>query len=343
MDKLKYLCSCLVWAKLNDSFSKIDLFDALKREAGKINDLIARFLEGRPEGLYAAAKYLPSLGGKRLRPFVTVMCGRMLGAPEEPLYLSAVGVELLHNFTLVHDDIMDRDEYRRGHPTVHKVYGEAVAILAGDLLFAKAFEAASLAEKMSGSPGVVHKLVEAAIKLDQGQFLDMSFESQENVSLQQYLEMIELKTGALFEAAAVIGGILGGLRDSKTISALADYGRNLGLCFQIRDDYLGVFGDPSKTGKPVGSDIRRGKKTAVTLLAPKDVLELMKKVSNKPAEQDVLARLVESLKQEKIDLKSMELASDFAWKAISSLSIFPECAEKKLLVDLVNYSWQREN
>lgn len=323
---------------------KIGLLDALKREAVKINELIARFLEGRPEGLYAAAKYLPNLGGKRLRPFVTVMCGRMLRAPEEPLYLAAVGVELLHNFTLVHDDIMDRDEYRRGHPTVHKVYGEAVAILAGDLLFAKAFEAASLAEKMSGSTGVVHKLVEAAIKLDQGQFLDVSFESQENVSIQQYLEMIELKTGALFEAAAVIGGILGGLRDNEKISALAAYGRNLGLCFQIRDDYLGVFGDPSKTGKPVGSDIRRGKKTAVTLLAPRDMLELVKKAPKEGLpEQGVLERIVESLKQEKIDLKSMDLVSSFAWKAISSLSVFPECAEKKLLANLVDYSWQREN
>lgn len=333
---------------MNSAQSNAHLLDAIKSEAEKINGLISSFLEGRPEGLYSSARYLPSLGGKRLRPFVTVMCGRMLGAPEEPLYLSALGVELLHNFTLVHDDIMDHDDYRRGHPTVHKVYGEAIAILAGDLLFAKAFEAVSVAEKMSGARGVVQKLVDAAIRVDEGQFLDISFENRENISIDQYLEMIGLKTGALFEAAAVIGGLIAGLKDQQQISALAEYGKNLGLSFQIRDDYLGVFGDPSKTGKPVGSDIRRGKRTAVTILASqlasKETLELMKSVSGKEsAEQAVLTQIVSGLKQRKIDQKSMELASSFASRAIEALTRFPESHEKRLLVDLVNYSWQRDS
>lgn len=332
---------------MNGGDHRTQLLSAIKVEAEKINGLIVKFLEGKPEGLYSSARYLPSLGGKRLRPFVTIMCGRMRGAPEEPLYLSALGVELLHNFTLVHDDIMDRDEYRRGHPTVHKVYGEAVAILVGDLLFAKAFEAVSLAEKMSGAKGVVQRLVEAAIRVDEGQFLDISFENQQNIGIDQYLEMIALKTGALFESAAAIGGLLCGL-DEHEVSALASYGRNLGLSFQIRDDYLGVFGDPQKTGKPVGSDIRRGKRTAVTILASqlasKDTLELMRSVYGKDStQQNVLSQIVDGLKQRGVDSKSMELASSFASKAIESLSVFPECPEKKLLIELVNYSWQREN
>jgi len=325
-----------------------ELLDAIKNEADKVNRLISKFLQGDPEGLYRSARYLLDLGGKRLRPFVTIMCGKMLEAEEEPLYLSALGVELLHNFTLVHDDIIDRDEYRRGHPTVHKVFGEAIAILAGDLLFSKAFEAVSLAEKASNAKGVVYELIRAATKLDEGQYLDVSFENQENIEIEQYLHMIGLKTGALYEASAVIGGLIGKIHDEEKISALARYGKNLGLCFQIRDDYLGVFGDPSKTGKPVGNDIKRGKRTAVTILAKKladeQTLQLMKTISDKDRSDHVtLSKIVDGLKQKRVDAKCMELARGFVAEATRALSVFPDSPQKKLLEDLAIYSFERES
>jgi len=335
---------------VNETGISAQLSEAIKIEAEKINHLLSKYLDGSPEGLYNSAKYLPSLGGKRLRPFVTITCGRMLGAAEEPLYLSALGVELLHNFTLVHDDIIDRDDYRRGHPTVHKIYGESIAILTGDLLFAKAFEAVILAEKLSGSKGVAHQLVNAAIKLDEGQFLDVSFENKENVGMEQYLEMVTLKTGVLYEAAAVIGGLLNHamIKEDGKLAALAEYGKNLGLCFQIRDDYLGIFGDPKKTGKAVGNDIRRGKRTAVTILASKfaddKTLHLMSTISNQDKVDDsVLVEVVEGLKRKGIDSKCMDLASSFGLKALDALSVFPDNEQRKLLIDLVNYACERDH
>ncbi|MEM0121021.1 MAG: polyprenyl synthetase family protein [Thermoprotei archaeon] len=325
------------------------LSGAIEAEAVKINQLLNKYLAGSPEGLYASANYLPSLGGKRLRPFVTITCGKMLGATDEPLYLSALGVELLHNFTLIHDDIIDRDDYRRGNLTVHKIYGEAIAILAGDLLFAKAFEAASLAERLSGTDGIVEKLVYAAIKLDEGQFLDVSFENKEDVGIEQYLEMVTLKTGVLYEASAVIGGLVSRvtLNGDREIAALAEYGKNLGLCFQIRDDYLGIFGDPKKTGKSVGNDIKRGKRTAVTILASKfadeKTLNLMRAISRQDKVDDsLLVDVVEGLKKVGVDSKCMDLASSFGLKALDSLSNFPDNPQRKLLAELVNYAWKRD-
>jgi geranylgeranyl diphosphate synthase type I len=325
------------------------LFAAINSVANSVNQLIADNLKGNPDGLYRSASYLPNLGGKRLRPFVTVMSGKMFGAPEEPLYLSALGVELLHNFTLVHDDIIDHDEYRRGHPTVHKIFGEPIAILAGDLLFAKAFEAADMAEKIIKNHGIVNQLVRAAIKLDEGQYLDVSFENKKEISLEQYLEMITLKTGVLYEVAAIIGGLVGNkLPDSSEIALLADYGRNLGLCFQIRDDYLGVFGDPRITGKPVGSDIRRGKRTAVTILASKycddKTLSLINGVAeSNQIDDNVLSKIVEGLRRQQVDTKCMDLAGSFGKKAIKALDSLPECREKTLLRQLVEYACNRDH
>lgn len=336
--------------------ARLSLLSSIKFEAQRIDNRLQSFLAGEPRGLYSAAYYLPSLGGKRMRPYVTIMCGRMFGEADEQLYLSALSVELLHNFTLVHDDIMDRDDFRRGHPTVHKEFGETVAILAGDLLFSKAFEAASVAEEVSGSKGIVRQLSTASIKVDEGQFLDISFEKRLSVSIEEYLKMIYLKTASLYECSALIGGIVGGVASSSTRSVanenqlflLAEYGKNLGLAFQIRDDYLGVFGDASKTGKPVGNDLRRGKKTVITIMASESasgaqLARFQSVLGNSTATTGELNEAISLLKDMGIDAKCIASAKEYAERAVKSLSAFPETGVRELLQALAHYASTRES
>jgi len=235
-----------------------------------INRELDKVTRGFPENVYNAARHLLLAGGKRVRPVLTLTYARMLGGEEgEDKALSfAVSVELLHNFTLIHDDIMDRDEFRRGVKTVHTVFGENMAILAGDLLFAISFENALANEKVQPENRVkaTHLLSQASRIVAEGQALDVSFEESWNVKLEDYLEMIYRKTGALIEAATGMGA-LAVTTDDDIVKNARTYGKNVGIAFQLRDDVLGVFGDPSKTGKPVYSDISRAKKTILVLYA----------------------------------------------------------------------------
>lgn len=340
----------------HNSVTQLELLASIKAEAEQIDKKMQSFLVGEPRDLYSAAYYLPSLGGKRMRPYVTIMCGRMFGDVDEQLYLSALSVELLHNFTLVHDDIMDKDEFRRGHPTVHKEYGETVAILAGDLLFSKAFEAASIAEERTGAAGIVRQLSLASIKVDEGQFLDISFEGRHSVSMEEYLRMIYLKTASLYECSALIGGLTGGIVSAASRSAanenqrgfLAEYGKNLGLAFQIRDDYLGVFGDASKTGKPVGNDLRRGKKTLITIMATglasgTQLTRFESVLGNSLATAEELNGVISMLKELEIDTKCVVTAKEYAEKAVESLDTFPQTRVRALLQALAQYASTRES
>ncbi len=243
-----------------------ELSRELSRYASIIDSYLGEKLRGSPEHLYKAATHLIKAGGKRVRPAVTLATAKMLGgsvAMSRAIPLAA-SVEAIHNFSLVHDDIMDRDEYRRGVPTVHTIWGEATAILAGDLLYAYAFHLAGEAGSRGLQPGYLVEaykvLAEASVKLSEGQGYDMAFEATWDVGVRDYLNMVYLKTGALIEAAARLGAIAAE-SDLGVVSALGDYGRLVGIAFQIRDDILGIFGDPGKTGKPVYSDLRRGKKT----------------------------------------------------------------------------------
>ena len=246
------------------------LTEALKNVAARVTEYILSKVAGTPRQLYDAALHLIKAGGKRLRPFIVVTVARGLGASEEAAIPFASSVELIHNFTLIHDDIIDRDEFRRGVPTVHKLWGEPLAIIAGDLLFAKAFEVMSEAGSLGVPPRRIAKAYEALARatriVAEGQALDMLFEDLESVSVDDYLDMVYRKTGALFEASAVLGGLVA-TDDDETINALAEYGKNLGIAFQIRDDILGLVGDEKTLGKPVYSDIREGKKTILVIYA----------------------------------------------------------------------------
>ncbi len=235
-----------------------------------IDNVIYDNVRGSPESLYKSALHLVKAGGKRVRPAVTVAFSRMLSGyrGDHAALLYGAAVEVLHTFTLIHDDIMDEDEMRRGVPTVHKLWGTANAILAGDLLYAYSMKLASEAARASDyyceSVNPVSLLSEASIKVSEGQAMDMMFENAEHVAVDDYLTMVYLKTGALLEASAGLGAIAGEGGCEAVWGAML-YGRLVGIAFQIRDDYLGVFGDPEKTGKPRYSDLARRKKTLLLL------------------------------------------------------------------------------
>jgi len=207
--------------------------------------------------------------GKRIRPILTLLCCEACGGTVESALPASAAIELLHNFSLIHDDIEDRDELRRGRPTLWKVWGEAQAINSGDAMFTLAhrmLEASS--EQDIDAPCVLRAMRafdEACIALTIGQHLDLSFENRTDVSSTEYMTMIMGKTGALTQAACAIGAILANAPSSR-VAALADFGARIGIAFQLQDDVLGIWGEPEKTGK-VGSDLSHRKKTLPVLYA----------------------------------------------------------------------------
>lgn len=219
-----------------------------------------------PPGLYEPCTYLLQLGGKRIRPALLLMAADMYGAGIDKYINQAVCVEVFHNFTLMHDDIMDEAPVRRGMPTVHKKWNINTGILSGDVMFVKAYEL--LAQGLS--PDEIHKVLpifsRTAAEVCEGQQMDMNFESRSDVSPGEYLEMIRLKTAVLLGAALKIGAVLAQAPDEQT-QLLYNFGTNLGVAFQIKDDLLDAFGDTEKTGKQRGGDILADKKTLLLLLA----------------------------------------------------------------------------
>ncbi len=246
-----------------------ELLDYAKHIAERVNKDIAGILKGDPKRLYDASNHLIKAGGKRLRPLALVLSGRMYGLSEDIGVMAGSAVEIMHNFTLIHDDIMDKDVMRRGVPTVHTLYGVDMAILAGDLLFAKSFEALSRVEEEVHPQFLVKaykELAWAAVTVAEGQALDMSFEERVDVTIDDYITMVFKKTAALFKSSLVIGAYLAGASDEE-IEKLTEFGTDIGIAFQIRDDILGLVGDEKVLGKPVYSDLREGKKTILVIYA----------------------------------------------------------------------------
>jgi geranylgeranyl diphosphate synthase type II len=218
-----------------------------------------------PSELYEPVKYVLSMGGKRIRPALVILACDLFAGAVEPAMIPALAIEVFHNFTLLHDDIMDRSELRRGHPTVHMKYNENVAILSGDVMSILA------SRLMNQAPGVVLNTVHdiftmTAMQVCEGQQLDMNFEKLLTVTEEEYLEMIELKTAVLIAASLKIGAILGGATQ-KDAEDLYQFGRNLGIAFQLQDDLLDTYGDPEVIGKRVGTDILDNKKTFLMIRA----------------------------------------------------------------------------
>jgi len=238
----------------------------LEKLVGTLNTaLLDLKIEAEPKNLYQPINYTLTLGGKRLRPILCLMGNRLFqGKPEDALP-AALGLEIFHNFTLVHDDIMDQAPLRRGKPTVHQKWGADTAILSGDVMFVKAYQ-----QFMNYKDTRLRKILsvfnQTAIEVCEGQQLDMDYEKAEQVSLNQYLKMIELKTAALLASSLKIGAITANAPNVEA-ELIYEFGKNIGLAFQIQDDYLDAYGEAGQFGKKVGGDILNNKKTYLLLTA----------------------------------------------------------------------------
>ncbi|MFO7853542.1 MAG: polyprenyl synthetase family protein [Bacteroidota bacterium] len=217
------------------------------------------------EKLFEPVKYLMSLGGKRIRPVMTLMACNLFDDKIEKAILPAVGMEVFHNFTLVHDDIMDKSEIRRGSATVHKKWDVNQAILSGDVMAFIANECI-MASPATALMAVMKIYNDTAIDVCSGQQMDMDFERTNFVSHTDYLRMIELKTAVLLAASLKIGALIGNA-DPESADRMYSFGRNLGLAFQIQDDLLDTYGDPKVFGKKIGTDIVSNKKTILLIKA----------------------------------------------------------------------------
>jgi geranylgeranyl diphosphate synthase type I len=321
----------------------------LEKELQKRAELVNRGLEKtllirEPEQLWNAIRWLPLAGGKRLRPILALLSCEAVGGESDKAIPFAISLELLHNFTLVHDDIMDRASERRGVQTVHLRYGEPTAILAGDVLLAKAIEVTAQAES---PPEIIaqltYKLAEVTSIICEGQEVDIELGRKTETSLEQYLELIRRKTGVLFQLACK-GGALIGNASPEVLQSLSNYGLNLGLAFQIVDDCLDLIG--LKTGKPPGADIREGKKTlpiihALQNASPQDKTELLKILGKRNARQKEINLAIDILKHTNSIDWTFKLAQERIEKAISFLTPLAQSTSKQVLIDLANFILKR--
>jgi geranylgeranyl diphosphate synthase type II len=235
-------------------------------ERKKINKILSAALKNRkPESLYEPGSYILNSGGKRLRPLLVLLSAKAVGGKFTNAYNAAAAVEMLHNFTLVHDDIMDNADKRRGRLTLHKKYNDNTAILTGDSLLSIAYEYL-LKDCNGNSKQVISAFTHGLIEVCEGQSLDTDFEQRKNVTISEYLLMIKKKTAAMAEMCCKIGALLGG-GSNPQVNALGNYGMNLGIAFQIQDDLLDISADEKKFGKTIGGDLVEGKKTFLFLEA----------------------------------------------------------------------------
>ena len=237
-----------------------------KSQIQKVDAILNSLLKNRkPKSLYEPCSYILEGKGKRLRPFLVLVSAKSVGGSFAKYYNAAAAVEILHNFTLVHDDIMDNSDKRRGRLTLHKKYDVNTAILAGDNLIALAY-VCLLKDSKKNVSQVVSTFTRGIVEVCEGQSLDKEFELRDKVSLAEYKVMIYKKTAALAEMCCVLGGQLAD-GSKKEIKALLGYGKNLGMAFQIQDDLLDIIGDEKEFGKKIGSDLIEGKKTYLFLRA----------------------------------------------------------------------------
>jgi geranylgeranyl diphosphate synthase type I len=330
----------------------MEVMKYLESYVSRIEAMMDRFVPEsiEPEVLAKATRHLLKVGGKRLRPCLALVACEAVGGRAEDAIEAAAALELLHTFTLIHDDIMDKDEFRRNVKTVHTIWGEPVAIIAGDALFAKVFEAVAANAKRLKLPAdrvveLFHTVSKASFEICQGQALDMLFEERKDIGEREYLKMVSGKTGALIEASTKIGALLGGGRPEQ-VRALAEYGRLIGVAFQIHDDVLGLVGEEKKFGKPIGSDIRAGKRTLIIVRALKAAPSSRRKIASvlgkRKASKAEIKAVIEVLKETGAIDHAAKKARELVARAKSRLDVLPDSKAKQFLLELADFTVERE-
>lgn len=277
---------------------------------------------GNPRELYDPLAYMLSLGGKRLRPVLVMMANDLFGGKWEGTVPAALAVEVFHNFTLVHDDIMDKADIRRGKPTVHKKWNETVGILSGDLMMIKATQLLCETETTR-----LKELLEVfnatAVEVCEGQQIDMNFETRSDVSVEEYIHMITLKTAVLLGGSLKIGALVANATEEQA-NHLYNFGKNIGIAFQIQDDVLDSFGEGDKVGKKIGGDIAASKKTLLLIKAfelanatTRDQLNQLLLNTNADAKIEGVLTIYNQLRVKEI---ANQLKADYLEKAFAALA-----------------------
>jgi geranylgeranyl diphosphate synthase, type II len=304
-----------------------------------------RHFPDHTESLYDPAQYILGIGGKRIRPVCVLLGSELFDEITEDAYHAATAIELFHNFSLIHDDIMDKAPVRRGMQTVHTKYGESTALLAGDVMFVKAYENLNKIQP-ANLQKVLHLFNVTASQVCEGQQLDMDFEKRDTISFDEYVNMITLKTSVLVAASLQLGAILGGAGTASQ-KHLYEFGKNLGIAFQVQDDYLDAFGNPDKFGKQVGGDILANKKTflmihAMEVASAETKKELLQLMTENPA--DKVEKVLAIFKACKVDEWAAALKEKYKQTALQHLEDTAVLSvRKKPLQELAAYLMERES
>ena len=309
----------------------------IEQNAKIVNNHLKSKLKGNPKKLYDAAGHLIVNGGKRLRPYMVIRSCQILKGKVANAMPAASAVEMVHNFTLVHDDIMDNDEIRHGVPTVHKKFGMPIAILAGDVLFSKAFQVITDSKlSANATTQLVSRLAKACVDVCEGQLLDVKMAQERKIPSQaEYITMIGKKTAALFDVSCAMGAICA-TNKIKDIANLSSFGKNLGIAFQITDDLIGVMGDSKITKKPVGNDLREGKKSLPILMAIKlasgnDKKIILRAFGNSKVAKKDLSEAVDVIRSLGIEENVRKQALGYADKAEKALEKYSGSAKIEMI------------
>jgi len=316
--------------------------EALKTRAKLVDEAIPKFLPiTPPDEMYNAMRHLLDAGGKRLRPSALLLAAEAVGGKQENVMPAAVAIELVHNFTLIHDDIMDEADLRRGLATVHKKWGVPRAIIAGDALYSKAFEILSCTRS---EPVRLVESLELMSKtctdICEGQWMDMNFATRKDVKEEEYMRMVEKKTAVLFAASMKMGATLSGANNDAA-RALWDFGRMTGIGFQIYDDVIDLITPEGILGKAQGGDIIEGKRTLIVIHALSKGVTIEALGKSNATRSEVSAALTTLKDSGSIDY-AMNKALSFVDQGKAALKVLPDSEAKNVLIGLADYMIERK-
>jgi geranylgeranyl diphosphate synthase type I len=327
----------------------MDVKQRLKEMSAELDGPIRSYIaDEEPSNLIEATRQYPYAGGKRMRPSMVVAACRAVGGDGSKAIPMAVAIEYIHNFTLIHDDLMDGDEMRRGMKTSHVVYGMPTAILAGDALFAKAYQIiGELDIPAEGMREILSLVSKAVWDLARGQQMDVNNENADFITLDHYIETITGKTSVLFAAGAASGAIIGGAK-KDVVDSIQKYALSLGVAFQMYDDILGVYGDPKVTGKSAGNDIRKGKYTVMICHAHdtikdekvwKQFMSVFGKIDATDDEIEIARRILKDCGSYDY---AIALAKKYTDEAIDCLKCLKDSDDKEFMIELAKFSMNRD-
>ncbi len=315
------------------------MLDFLKAEMAYFGDMLNNILKLQKESvLYKPTSYLLEPYGKFLRPSITLLACQVAGGDLSQGFPGALAVELIHNASLSQDDIIDKDDYRRGRPTLHKAFGQDVAMLTGGQLFSLAFKYIVDAQMLD----IVRDMSDVIKDMYEGEALELSLRERLNVSIDEVLSSIHLKTARLFEFAAKAGAKLA-RADEDSCNALGDYGRNVGMVFQLRDDWLNVYGDPVEMGKPIGTDLKLGDKILMFVYAyhngsEKERMVLKKLHETRKFDISIVQQLFTDSGAERF---LFETQQQYLTSALDALDIFPSDKNIEKLHKIAYFAGER--